>query len=153
MLNIRRNLFETNSSSVHSITMCDQTDFDAWKNGTLWFCGGNFYNHEQLLKFMKIRKLLDDYFDYDWKLMVFTYNHNTYSIKERQKIAEQFYDTISDEEAKALYEKYLKDEPFEIPLSFKDYEEKLDYYETFEDLFISKSGDHVVAFGYYGMDN
>ena len=32
---IRRGIFETNSSSVHSLTMCTQSDYDRWKNGEL----------------------------------------------------------------------------------------------------------------------
>ena len=35
MRQIRRNVFETNSSSTHSITMCMQSDFDKWKAGKL----------------------------------------------------------------------------------------------------------------------
>lgn len=30
---IRRGVFETNSSSVHSLTMCTQSDYDKWKDG------------------------------------------------------------------------------------------------------------------------
>ncbi len=32
---VRRGVFETNSSSVHSITMCAKSDYDKWKNGEL----------------------------------------------------------------------------------------------------------------------
>ena len=32
---IRRGVFETNSSSVHSLTMCTSFDYDKWKNGEL----------------------------------------------------------------------------------------------------------------------
>ena len=35
MRQIRRNVFETNSSSTHSITMCMQSDYDKWKAGEL----------------------------------------------------------------------------------------------------------------------
>lgn len=37
MLQIRHGVFETNSSSTHSITMCTQAEFDAWKNGEVFF--------------------------------------------------------------------------------------------------------------------
>ena len=30
---IRRGVFETNSSSTHSITMCMKSDYDRWSNG------------------------------------------------------------------------------------------------------------------------
>ena len=35
MRQIRRNVFETNSSSTHSITMCMRSEFDQWVNGEL----------------------------------------------------------------------------------------------------------------------
>ena len=35
MRQIRRNVFETNSSSTHSITMCMRSEFDKWVNGEL----------------------------------------------------------------------------------------------------------------------
>lgn len=35
MKQIRRNVFETNSSSTHSITMCMKSEFDKWVAGEL----------------------------------------------------------------------------------------------------------------------
>ena len=35
MRQIRRNVFETNSSSTHSITMCMKSEFDKWVDGEL----------------------------------------------------------------------------------------------------------------------
>ena len=35
MRQIRRNVFETNSSSTHSITMCMKSEFDKWVAGKL----------------------------------------------------------------------------------------------------------------------
>ena len=35
MRQIRRNVFETNSSSTHSITMCMKSEFDKWIDGEL----------------------------------------------------------------------------------------------------------------------
>lgn len=34
-IQIRRGVFETNSSSTHSITMCMESDYDKWVNGEL----------------------------------------------------------------------------------------------------------------------
>lgn len=37
MISIRRNVFETNSSSTHSICICTEDDYEKWKNGEkLW---------------------------------------------------------------------------------------------------------------------
>lgn len=32
-IKIRRNVFETNSSSVHSLTFCTDSEFEQWKRG------------------------------------------------------------------------------------------------------------------------
>jgi hypothetical protein len=34
---IRRGVFETNSSSTHSMTIVDAEDFDAWRRGEVYF--------------------------------------------------------------------------------------------------------------------
>ena len=34
-VSIRRNVFETNSSSTHTLTICEATDFERWENGEL----------------------------------------------------------------------------------------------------------------------
>ena len=39
---VRCGVFETNSSSVHSITMCSQSEYDRWIAGDLVF--DNWYN-------------------------------------------------------------------------------------------------------------
>ncbi len=36
MKQIRRSIFETNSSSTHTITMCMKSDYDAWKAGKVY---------------------------------------------------------------------------------------------------------------------
>jgi hypothetical protein len=37
MKTIRRNVFETNSSSVHSLTMTDSETFKKWKSGQIFY--------------------------------------------------------------------------------------------------------------------
>ena len=34
---VRRGVFETNSSSTHSLTMCSEEEFEAWKRGEVLF--------------------------------------------------------------------------------------------------------------------
>lgn len=34
-IKIRKGLFETNSSSVHALTMCSQDDFNLWEKGEM----------------------------------------------------------------------------------------------------------------------
>ena len=51
MFKIRKGLFETNSSSTHSLTMCSEEDYDKWKNGELFFNSWEerFYNKENMI--------------------------------------------------------------------------------------------------------
>jgi hypothetical protein len=89
---IRRNVFETNSSSVHSISIASKDDFDKWVNGELLYdsWSGEFATEE--------------------------------SIKNRDD-CEDF-------------------------VSFKEFGSG---YETFTKRHTTtKSGDEIVAFGYYG---
>lgn len=51
---IRYGVFETNSSSCHSLTMCTQSDYDRWKNGELIY---DYWDG----KLIPIDELDDDY--------------------------------------------------------------------------------------------
>lgn len=44
MIQIRKNVFETNSSSTHSLVMAVQSEFDKWQKGEVYYCNF-FYNH------------------------------------------------------------------------------------------------------------
>ena len=154
MINIRKNLFETNSSSVHSLTMCDESDFNDWVAGRKFFCSNTdkFYDLEQLITYMKCKKLLDE-FKYDWSSHTFVYDGKTYDVFKRYEIAEQFAHTISDETAKEFYDACKLDDANDVPLTYAEYtESKEEWYETFEDSFTTKDGNKVIAFGYYGHD-
>ena len=70
-IQIRRSLFETNSSSIHSLTMCSDTDYEKWKSGEYVF---DYYNDKLIPLTNKIKKEIeenkiedDDYDDYDDK--------------------------------------------------------------------------------------
>lgn len=49
---IRRGVFETNSSSVHSLVMCSDDDYNKWKKGELLYStwDASFYTLEEALK-------------------------------------------------------------------------------------------------------
>lgn len=38
MIQIRKNVFETNSSSTHSLVMAVASDFDRWEAGEVYYC-------------------------------------------------------------------------------------------------------------------
>ena len=119
---IRRNTFETNSSSTHSITMCKESDFDKWKNGEMYWDRWNesLVSKEEVEKEMaKLKEeFISEHPDYD---------------KDDIDWEEQLEDYLNSDKEYYTYEE------------FNDY----DYieYETFEDKY-----EGVVAFGYYGND-
>ncbi len=39
---IRRNLFESNSSSTHSVAIMSNDEYTEWLNGNKWLCRGNW---------------------------------------------------------------------------------------------------------------
>lgn len=125
---IRRGVFETNSSSTHSLTMCLKSDYDRWKNGevllyTGWGYGypkdhqpkeNHFYTKEQVIEFEKTSNY-PPADDMDW----------------------------NSGEA----EEYLSDREWR---TYENYDN--DYLEWFEDTFTTPSGETVVAFGQYGYE-
>lgn len=47
MNQVRKSVFETNSSSVHSITMCKESEYNRWQSGELYYRWGNFITREE----------------------------------------------------------------------------------------------------------
>lgn len=129
---VRRGVFETNSSSTHSLTMCLQSDYDRWTSGeVLLFRGsgwcypeGNkpqkngFYTKEEAIAFEKVSKYPPSE-TLDW----------------------------NDEDAVM---KMLHDNDwFDSEYYWENY---CSEYETFEDNLTTPSGEKVVVFGHYGYN-
>lgn len=128
---IRCGVYETNSSSVHSLTMCMESDYDRWEKDNLYLFTGSgwcypndnkpeknhFYTREEAIEFEKTDKYIRK--DIDW--------------------------SNEEEVNEILHEN-----------KFYDYEyfwnEYCENYETFEETTITPNGERVVAFGYYGHD-
>jgi len=127
MRQIRRGVFETNSSSVHSITMCMKNEYDDWKNGKVylndgWWTGNqsmytnkNFVTREEALDLIRNSKYYND---------------------------EDYYAMDEDE-----FEEFL--ESFEI-YTLNRYNDR--EFECFKSEYTTPNGESVVSFGYYGSD-
>lgn len=119
---IRCGVFETNSSSVHSLTMCSGEEYEKWENGEIlfWEDKDKFATREEIIEEMKNMKWYDDtlrYPDVNWE--------------DKERVD----DIFSDERIKSC-EEYFDNE----------------WYETFEETYTTPNGEEVVAFGYYGHD-
>lgn len=129
----RTGVFETNSSSVHTLVICTEDDFDDFKNGK------------------KAYTWKDDLVD------AVEIDEN-----EVEKKAEEIYNSVrksfwKDWNGLDISDKkdYLKEaREYFNDGDYKTYKEFFDYsdFETFERHFVSPSGDRMVAFGNYGYD-
>ena len=131
MKQIRKNVFETNSSSTHSITMCLESEYTAWNNGQMWLYNTSwkrpkdrslFFNWEDIIKF--IREVLDC---------------------DEETINEIIEAKNNKDEGRL--EDLLADEDF---YSASKYDCAYEEYEFFEESITTPSGDKIIAFGYYG---
>ena len=144
---IRRGTFETNSSSVHSLTLCSESEYERWAVGELFYepRGKGFIEPEKILnseefKEMEVSKHIKDNLSL-FKEMAYAYEELSYDddywriINER---SEELNNTIKDE---------IRDmEVYSIDSFFA----KTDC-ETFTEE-KNIDGVNVVAFGYFGHD-
>ena len=139
MIQIRRDTFETNSSSTHSLTMVDKSDFLEWKKGKLYFDGyKNFLTYDEV-----IAKLRESTYHKNDKICQPDFDPAKWD--EYQETCDEYifmnYENVDDALA-GEYEYYTYDQ----------YWEHHEQWESFETTHTTKNGDEVVAFGYYGYD-
>lgn len=140
---IRKNTFETNSSSTHSLSICSEEEFEKFKNGETLFDG---WKEEFKSKQEALESILED--------------HSVESIIEDYIEYEGYFDKEDYEQATQEEKDRMFDEALEWYLSsqtdYKDYDhyigDEQEDYETFEQHYITTNGDKIVAFGYYGYD-
>lgn len=128
MLQIRRNVFETNSSSTHSITMCSKDDYDRWDSGEVYLNEG--WWHKDNESEYKDKKFVTR----DEAIDIIKCSGG--DIEYDNEYYESFDKYIAEE-----YEIYTSDEYFEN-----------EYLELFKDSYTTDSGETVVAFGLYGYE-
>ena len=131
---IRRGVYETNSSSCHSLTMCSEEEFEQWKKGEILF---NRYENE----FIKAYNLSDE----DKREAAQDY-------KDHKDEFSKEWSELSESAKEKYYTKYAKENGI-VDEDSKTYEEWLHgNLNIFVDRYTSKSGDKIVAFGKYGYD-
>ena len=63
MKSIRRGVFETNSSSTHSLTMCSKEDYDKWEKGEVLLDEGYRAEKQFITKEEAIEKLKNNKYE------------------------------------------------------------------------------------------
>lgn len=135
MRQVRHGVFETNSSSTHSLTMCSGDEFRRWENGELLFDRWS----EEFVEASSVQT------GYDMSCV-----KNKYE-RVRNKLWKDFED-LTTEEIAAFCEEYMDDYNLQY-VTCEWYFDHYEYnYETFEERYTTKNGDQVVCFGFYGFD-
>jgi hypothetical protein len=143
MIQIRSGVFETNSSSTHSLTMCTQEEFDKWKRGEIWFDT----DYERLVD----KEIVIEFDEEESK--------ENYISTHPNHLFYKTWEELSEEEIKKWHSSYFDKKKAESDeyYRYKTYQQYFHSYgydglERFEQHYTSPSGDKIVAFGKYGYD-
>ena len=122
MIQVRQGVFETNSSSTHSITMCTKNEFNEWVDGKIYRNDGCWYGSTSVLKDK-------DFLTYDEAIELIKSSKYYEPMKEDKNVDDYFKE----------YEIY-------------SYDNWGAYYETDVNDYITPNGEEIVAVCYYGYD-
>lgn len=122
MLKVRRSVFETNSSSTHTMTMCDDNTYTKWMNNEIYWDNDNDVIVKEDEMFAEIAE-----------------GYGDDAVTELREMREQGEETFLDSLAEYSY--YTRE-------SFRESHT----YEHFHDKFVTASGETVHTFGWYGED-
>ena len=125
-VSIRNSVFETNSSSTHSISLCSDKDYSEWAEGKSYF----YYSKDIFIKESEIIPYLasESY-------------RTVEELTELKNADPEEFDSLRREYGIKTYEEY-----FDVDNGYGGYS------DTFVERFTTVSGDKVVAFGTYGYD-
>ena len=121
MIKIRKNVFETNSSSVHTITICSLKEFNEWENGNLYYrkYNGSFCTKEEIINKLESQAWFTKYYEKGWL------------------------NTLSNED----FDEFVKEEEY---LTYEKFCDRETCYEYYEERYTTEHGDEIVVFGEYG---
>lgn len=136
---IRRGVFESNSSSTHSLCICTKDEFERWKMEELLFDSWED-------KFIEVA-CLDQLTEEDKEHTQATYN------AKKQKYWKAW-EELSEEEREELYHDVLEQKKSRVGYEYETYAEYMydGYLESYTKTYTSPSGDELVIFGKYGYD-
>ena len=135
---IRRGVFESNSSSTHSLQICTKEEFDKWVDGKLLL---DSYD-EKFIIAESIKSLTDEEKE----------NVKKEYDQKKQKYWKSW-DELTEEEHEELYQEkidYKTSDKYRYKTHF-DYMYDGDL-ETFKESYTTPGGEIIVCFGKYGYD-
>lgn len=141
IVQVRRSVFETNSSSTHSLSIVTQDEFDYWKNNKDVYFVGNAYGYFDEARFGKAFVTKDEILAMAAKVN----EEQNLTSEDRYPTDDSFFE---QDEEDWYSESPAKEEGI---LSFEDWFEQ-EYLETYTQKFTTPSGDKMIAFGEYGTN-
>ena len=148
-LQIRQGLFETNSSSTHTITIVDAEDFENWKKGEVWYneSDDKFLPVDESIE-ENIKTIENDFLRDDEKLP------ELFKEKYRElKNLEEAIEAAEDDPELTIDYNNLRWDYQSFYISHDFWRDVVtDEYEDYDESYTTKNGDKVVAFGYYGYN-
>lgn len=135
MRQVRHGVFETNSSSTHSLTICTEEEFNKWTNGELMF---DTYDE----KLVEVNTKISE----EQKVYAKGY------YEKSKKVFWKSWEQLSEEEIEAWYVKYMTDMNKVDVYRYQTRDQFLydSDLSTFTQHYKSPSGEKFVAFGKYG---
>lgn len=141
MYSIRRDVFETNSSSTHSLVICNDQEYKDWKNRKLMY---DVYAE----KFIDANKFTITPHQYQEGQQHYEDN--------KTKYMKDWIDLTEDEQKSYLFEFIILIINDYDPYQYKDYNdyvsEMQNQEESFEKKYTTPRGDVVHVLGYFGHD-
>lgn len=136
MYSIRRNVFETNSSSTHSLIICSDKTYNDWKNEKVVY---DRYDEE----FVEAKQPTE--LDFHKAEVMYMENKSDYM--------KDWKDLTPEMQLAYLKENVMKEnDPYQYR-TYEDYRDKMDSMEeSFERTWKTEHGDIVHVLGYMGYD-
>ena len=133
MIKIRYGVFETNSSSVHSLIMCNDDEYKHFMNNELFYdkWTDSFISREEALERLYVQVRKDE------------------DLRRELELPERFSRAEIDSIPLGELGHYLNDEVGILTSDYLFYSSDFEY-ETYDDEYKTVSGEVIHAFGYYG---
>lgn len=138
MLQIRYGLFETNSSSTHSLIIANDEEYKKLTNGELFIDYNDFVSREEV-----IQSILNAAEEYSNGMKELLKEEFDIEVKE---ITKEFLEQLTIDAMDALAREFL-----DGVRSYYGYFET-EYLDSYEETYESKHGDKIHIFGLYGRD-
>lgn len=144
---VRQGVFETNSSSTHTLTICSKDDYDKWKRDEVFWLDNDWHKLDTDKNFVtpeELEELAEKYNEEQQKRI--DSGDKFAKVLDMDKVLNErrdysYYDSYWDTERSSL-EAYTMDDWYARNVDL----------ETYSRNFTSPSGDEMVAFGAFGYD-